>query len=675
MPELLRLLLRQGNYFPFMCIITFSFVLPFIKFILIAVTLVMATCSRRRAHLALLSLKIIKVLRVICKYQLVDVFAIVFLLTFINFVGISAEPLSAIRAYQAHCVVFIVTTHWLCHCYSETLERHQKKCDLGRCCVALSSPLLARRSPVNTTTIDGLAPNDYTTPLDTSECSTTFMSSRPSTGFFYNEQKYLKRSGIAACHGDVQQRAANDSHSLLSGYLSPHPVGLPGDFSGRPSPMKFHPEFGGKTNSRIEGPSLVGLLLGRAPPRVDPGSDALFSLSGTLNEACLQNAQILSGQSGVLSQTAGEEVSNVDMGRTNYLRCSLLECRVRILFLVLSCCIFFFSMLVCWIRPIMQVSVVPGQQRDFAIDTLTMSLGNVFWRMYSLGYVASGCGTIVVFPLIVTFVSFAASLGSLVGACFLQRSEQSCASFGASNVLSAASPQAPCRIPVASGRAIYVTRTLSSISALAGDVAMPDVLSMGLLTAFFIFNSIDFFGARIPGVSLGRPNSMLERLLWNFSGFWGILALGFSASQVHRLSTPFEGFSQDMRVPLRKVQSSCFSGIPSPLSCAVRQRSLKRSRDVVSDDSDEFFPDEFLTDCLPTRVTPADTMPASACISTTRPHESIYRKTVSFWLILHGCARVIISLTLVLPIWLKPVETVDVDLSNVVSQHSPAADL
>lgn len=675
MPALLRLLLRQGNYFPFMCIITFSFVLPFIKFILIAATLVMATCCRRRAHLALLPLKIVRVLRVICKYQLVDVFAIIFLLTFINFVGISAEPLSAVRAYQAHCLVFIVTTHWLCHCYSEAFERHQQKCDLGRCCVALSSPLLARRSPVNTTTVDGLAPNGCTTPLDASECSTTFMSSRPSTGSFHNEQKYLKRSGIAPCHRDVHQRAANDSHSLLPGYLSPQPVGLPGDFSGLPSPMKFHPEFSGETNSRIEGPSLVRLLLGRRLLRVDPGSHALFSLSSTSSDACLGDGQILSGQSRVPSQTAGEAVSNVDMGRTNYSRCSLLECRVRILFLVLSCCIFFFAMLICWVRPIMQVSVVPGQQRDFAIDTLTMSLGNIFWRMYSLGYVASGCGTIVVFPLVVTFVSFAASLGSLVGSCFLHRSEQSCASLRASNVLSAASPQAPCRIPVVGGRAIYVTRTLSGISALVGDVAMPDVLSMGLLTAFFIFNSIDFFGARIPGVSLGQPNSMLERLLWNFSGFWGILALGFSASQVHRLSQPFEGVSQDMRLPLRKIQSSSSSGIPSALSCAVRQRSLKRSRDVVSDDSDEFFPDEFLTDCLPTRATRADTVPASACISTIRPHESSSWKTVSFWLILHGCARVIISLTLVLPIWLKPMETVDVDLSNVVSQHSPVADL
>ncbi|OEH76302.1 hypothetical protein cyc_06732 [Cyclospora cayetanensis] len=294
-----------------------------------------------------------------------------------------------------------------------------------------------------------------------------------------------------------------------------------------------------------------------------------------------------------------------------------------------------------------------------------MSLGDVFWRLYSMGYVTTGCGIIVVFPILATLLLYVASLGSLVGECaicWVTELAPDTAFSGLNNAafigLSSMSSNGR--------RSMHVTKVMSCVATAVGDIAMPDVQSIGLLTAYLIMNNVDFFGARLPSASRRQPTGGLEALLWNFNGFWAMVAFGISASQVHRLSTSFTYTFQCLSMDNMQA-SDCQSPTSSaadvvlqrsPLCDDVGSLASKRRPTTRAEDTLSVEPTEHAAPADPLQATPVS-FPVHA-----RGLNRTYRKRL-FRLLFHGCVRIVISVTLLLPVWLQPLEVVDVDLGIV----------
>ncbi|XP_026192872.1 uncharacterized protein LOC34622834 [Cyclospora cayetanensis] len=220
-------------------------------------------------------------------------------------------------------------------------------------------------------------------------------------------------------------------------------------------------------------------------------------------------------------------------------------------------------------------------------------------------------------------------------------------------------------------RAMHVTKVMSCVATAVGDIAMPDVQSIGLLTAYLIMNNVDFFGARLPSASRRQPTGGLEALLWNFNGFWAMVAFGISASQVHRLSTSFTYTFQCLSMDNMQA-SDCQSPTSSaadvvlqrsPLCDDVGSLASKRRPTTRAEDTLSVEPTEHAAPADPLQATPVS-FPVHA-----RGLNRTYRKRL-FRLLFHGCVRIVISVTLLLPVWLQPLEVVDVDLGIVNKELS-----
>lgn len=680
---LVRLLLHQRNYIPFACTTLFSFVIPIAKFILITVTLVLATCCRGRAYSVSIPLKTARVLIVICKYQLVDAFSVILLVTFINFVGISVEPLFAAQAYLAYCLLSIVTTQWLCHCYSETFER-SKMANHGDFAISFSNPLLPRHA-------DGFSHEGCTTPVNLPEGCTTLPSRKTAASLSLSalagsDAEDQPCSSVLWHQQDIRQRPIRRACSPSPGYMSPISVSLLVESAGH----NLQEDNGRARDLPRVHSGHLRVLWDRACLCRTRGAQPIAFLHLFLTSAC-QGALCLLRRLGwflrrllrSLFVTGGGAIprqpnyhSSVGLLGSGFSRGQFSERLVRTFFLVLLLCVSTFALLVCWVRPILEVALVPGQQRGFAIETSLRSLGDVFWRLYSMGHVFSGCGIMVVFPVLATFILYAASIGTLVGECILQWSAGSYGSDAASyQRLADDSFTDPGSLSGKRRLAIYVTKTLSYISAFVGDLAMPDVQSIGLVTSYFIVNNIDFFGARLPGVPLGEPAGALDRLLWNFSGFWAMLAFGVSASQVHRISLPFEGNSHDALALAYSVESSrrpsaTLSGatfgpeehVLYELGEEIRGSISNRGPPLGVEGSSAGGRSE-----LPPAEEPMPCTNSNFMV----PLRDLGRKRKShlFGVLLHGCIRIAVSLALLLPIWLQPAEVLDIDLLAVVRAH------
>lgn len=555
--NILGLLRDHRNYFALGCIIVFSITFPLIKFFLTIFSLVLATCCPRGTCSVFLPHKIIRFILVVSKYQLADVFLFLLLMTFVDFFSISVEPLSAAYSYLCYCLLSIFTAQWLCVCYSEAVERRMLFTN-PRFRGPLSSPLLPKQTRqsfagVNYPGEEGMGLMDCdgrTSPPRLTDFSTAL----PSQGSAASSSPVLTagstledqpQGGFSWAQQDIRHRGTEEmGHSRprsLSSVTVDPPLRLQSSTHAHAHEPALQPNnhrdtvgrrtYWGTRNGAYICPlrqARVTVFAVRFLSRAYQAAICLFSKIGSL---FLQLIRMFYANNGANC------LSCLGPPGREFAKCCFSECLARIFFLTMLLCISTFALLVCWVQPILEVAVVPGQQRGFSIETSTRSLGDVFWRLYSTGNVLSGCGILLVFPVLATFVVFAASIGTTAGACFLKWS---------SRRLAGAAPVHPRSAPGSRGGAIYVTKVLSYFSAVVGDVAMPDVQTFGLLAIFFIVNSIDFFAARIPGRAPDQPTNGWARLLCSFSGFWAMIAFGISASQVHRLSISFKGYPQDI---------------------------------------------------------------------------------------------------------------------------------
>lgn len=663
MPRLLHLLLDQGDYVPFLCIFTFSFVIPLLKFAFITASLVASACCRQWPYSGSFPLKIATVLRVLAKYQLVDVFSTIILTGFIDFVGISAEPLFAARAYQAYSLLSIITIQWLCYCYSETLERSK----LTECCrrahLALRSPLLPRGIPVSA----NITLNGCTAPMDSSSEGPTALSSRRLPALIsLASVEDLQSSRFHCCSQGVQQRASHYSHASLPHNSYPSAANTTAEFSGYFSSADTQPANVGFKKVPVGSDGDVDAVEKRDSCRLVRAADVTTSIMAFPRDPCLRSGRFLDELPHALPRIPEAAVPDelelllgaALLGST-YPRCSFSECLLRMFFLACSFCISAFAAFICWVRPVMNVSLVPGKQRGFAVETSVMSLGDVFWKLYSMGHQWNDCIIIAVFPLLAALVLYVASIGTMASACLAYWAARGSEQLPASTMPERASQTSPSSTMNIAQKAMHVMKALSNISAFLGDIAMPDVQSIAVLACYFIANSIDFLGARLPGTPLGQPSCTPERLLWNFSGFWAMMALGLSASQVQRFAISFDDVCRDMRA-LFHNEAAKDHFFPSSLLVANAgspRTMLGGGRSSIRDG------------CLDdgaVAYSPVLTMPKENSSITTRSRR---RRSPSFGLILHGCIRLAVSVALLLPIWLRPTEIVDVDLGIVVSLY------
>ncbi|CDI82875.1 hypothetical protein, conserved [Eimeria acervulina] len=439
-------------------------------------------------------LKIATVLRVLAKYQLVDVFSTIILTGFIDFVGISAEPLFAARAYQAYSLLSIITIQWLCYCYSETLERSK----LTECCrrahLALRSPLLPRGIPVSA----NITLNGCTAPMDSSSEGPTALSSRRLPALIsLASVEDLQSSRFHCCSQGVQQRASHYSHASLPHNSYPSAANTTAEFSGYFSSADTQPANVGFKKVPVGSDGDVDAVEKRDSCRLVRAADVTTSIMAFPRDPCLRSGRFLDELPHALPRIPEAAVPD----------------ELELLL-------------------VMNVSLVPGKQRGFAVETSVMSLGDVFWKLYSMGHQWNDCIIIAVFPLLAALVLYVASIGTMASACLAYWAARGSEQLPASTMPERASQTSPSSTMNIAQKAMHVMKALSNISAFLGDIAMPDVQSIAVLACYFIANSIDFLGARLPGTPLGQPSCTPERLLWNFSGFWAMMALGLSASQV-----------------------------------------------------------------------------------------------------------------------------------------------
>lgn len=667
--HLLQLLLRQRSYIPFVCTFVCSFVLPILKFTLITISLVLATCLSHHSISRWLPYKTLRVLAVTCKYELVDVYSVILLVTFIDFVGISVKPLFASQAYLCYCLVSLLCTQWLCHCYKETYEFSKPKyarpfsvslsnallppC-FSFCCSEMEEVKFGESSMI-LGDIYGCSQMHFEK-FDTCSLSDS-VSDSSAQGQQYNSRQEHQL--------DVRQRVTRNSDSPCAGLLS------------------VSHEQSSATRAELTANRSTGIfriLRSQAWILWDRTSShqiqwarplacfGLLVLCAYRSALAFLYRSVLRRPRNPLART-GQAVANL---ATHHISIGLssqglfLETLLRVFFLSVLLCISTFALLVCWIRPILEIALVPGQQRGFAIETSTRSLRDIFWRLYSMGHVVSGCGILLVFPVLATFVMYISSIGATVGACRLQRSAQKAvAGFNFSRRENDGLLVGNRRWSHKRRGTIRAVGLLCRVSSFAGDIAMPDVQSIGLLTSYFIVNNIDFFGARLPKVSPGEPRSFLELLVRNISGFLAMLAFGVSASQVQTLSTSFEGFSQQVR-EFENARDG---------SLAARTGPLERRSNEEHEDESQYLP-AVLYESLRADNSSA-TMMTTAYTSTSEVDAGHMRasgdsrkgcKASIAKVLFGGTIRVAVALVLLLPIWQRPVEVLDIDLSVVVSR-------
>lgn len=670
LPRLLHLLLEQRDYVPFVCIFVFSFFLPLLKFALITGTLVSSACCRRRSLSVTLPLKIAVVLRVVAKYQLVDVFSTTILVSFINFVGVSAEPLFAAQAYQAYCLFSIITIQWLCHCYSDMLDRRKMAGCCWRVQAALRNPLLPRFIPMRIRMLEGTI-DERATPLDFAEDSGGLLTPGLPMVPPLASTEGTQRTRLHWCSQCVRQRNSSHVYSLSRCNTYWESVNRSIEFSSYANPAGLHCASGGAKHVPLGGSCDVCTIFERDVSLAARGPDLPASLLTFPHDLCGRGGHFVNCYPHALFRipeaAAPDEPAHISrdafLGPTQS-RCCFSGCLLRMFFLSCSFCISALAALICWVRPILQVALVPGKLRGFAIETCEMSLGDVFWRLYSMGHMWSGCTIIAVFTVLATLMLYVACMCTLASASVVYWTTRSSNQLQVSTVpgnVSQRSHSGPINI---AEKAMRMTKAFSDVSVFLGDIAMPDVQSIGLLACYCIANNIDFLGARLPGAPIGSPNGTLEKLLWNFSGFWAMVALGVSASQVHRLSVSFDDVRQDMGPLFHTKDNNDFPNIfftrsrPNPGSPHPLLRNSGRGgiRELILEDAPAARPPELS----------ALTENSNFFNWTLRRRR---HRSCSFGLILHGCIRMVVSVALLLPIWLKPADIVDVDLGLVVSHY------
>ncbi|KAL8449272.1 hypothetical protein Emed_003256 [Eimeria media] len=374
-----------------------------------------------------------------------------------------------------------------------------------------------------------------------------------------------------------------------------------------------------------------------------------------------------------------------------------LESVLRVTFLLLLFLISCFSLLVSWVRPVLEVALVPGQERAFAIDVSSRSLQEVFERLYTMGHVFTGCGMLFVFPLLSTCIVYLSSMGAAAGAALLewQLAKRAAAAAAAGGPppprggpppLQPGGPSPPLGGPpfLQPGgpwfrkrrRLLETTQLLSRISVWVGDIAAPDVQSIGLLTSFFIMNNLDFFAARLPPAPLTPPHTSLytattlPSLLANFSGFLALVAFGVASSQVHRLVAPFDEVLADLQEGEERLRGQTAQGFKAggeteELQLLVEDQEEQKQQFIEETVSRSPSLDGPL---FPRRRLVSPFSPPSPSLSLDDNDKQKRRKTRFCVVWLHGGIRLVLAMLLLLPVWQQPPEVVDLDLHAVNKQ-------
>ncbi|KAL8429143.1 hypothetical protein ACSSS7_006770 [Eimeria intestinalis] len=689
--DLLRLLRHQQNYVPFISTLVFSFFLPVVKFTLIIFTLIVAVCCRGHAYSVWLPLRVIRILVVVCKYQLVDAFSVILLVTFINYVGVEVEPLLASQAYLLYCLLAIINTQWLSHCYLETWKRNTWRGGHRRLLQSLTSP--APADLLSLPKESACKRRQLAAPLLPQATAADESLLGSSSG---EEQSHSKKREVTSLSSFAFRRRRGSSPSsahphdscVSIGSLTP-PIAALQPLDEAVDPIEPHESAwidvsSARRGSRICGGAIFSLL-GRLLQR------PFSCLSSMRHGACRtvfccswraahRSPSILSEHDMHIGEvTGGGGADTTSAAAIAKARC--LESVLRVTFLVLLFLISCFSLLVCWVRPVLEVALVPGQERAFAIDVSSRSLQEVFSRLYTMGHLFTGCGMLFVFPLLATCIVYLSSMGAEGGAAILQwQLAKRAAAAGP-----AEGPPPPLLRRESGGgplqrwgapwfrrrrRLLETTQLLSRVSEWVGDIAAPDAQSIGLLTSFFIMNNLDFFAARLPPAPLTpletSPGTAttLQRLFSNHSGFLALVAFGVASSQVHRLVEPFEQLLLDLQEGEERLREEA-AQLPYPGGGTEElQLPVEEQKGPISQEG--AFPCSSLEAPLLVRRRIASPFsPPSPLHSSGDSDEKKRRKTRFVAICLHGGIRLALAVLLLLPIWQRPPEVVDLDLPAV----------
>ncbi|KAL8455017.1 hypothetical protein Emag_001144 [Eimeria magna] len=614
----------------------------------------------------------------------------------IRITGVEVEPLLASQAYLLYCILAIVNTQWLSHCYSENWKRSTCTGGRRRCFRSLINPASADIHSLRNPWGNACKQDQLAAPLLPRATAANEVLQESSSD---EEKCHSTGRGKISSSSAVQRRGG----SSLS---ASHPDNSCVSFNSLAPPVAALQPPDGEVY--LNGPyqGLAGIEASSTRPRSHVCGGVCFSLfrrlllgaysslTSMVHAACravfccsFRAAHRNARSSSVNDMNVGEVTRGgagivASAAATAKSRC--LESVLRVMFLLLLFLISCFSLLVCWIRPVLEVALVPGQERAFAIDVSSRSLEEVFKRLYTMGHVFTGCGMLFVFPLLSTCIVYLSSLGAAAGAAVLEwqlakRVATAGPAGGPSPSLLWEEGAGP-PPPQPGGpwfrrrkRLLETTQLLSRVSVWVGDIAAPDVQSIGLLTSFFIMNNLDFFAARLPPAPLITPETSLytaptlQRLLSNYSGFLALVAFGVASSQVHRLVEPFDELLRDLQegeemLVRQAAQRPYTGGETEELQLLVEDQKQYFSEEANSRSS------SLEARLFPMRRIVSPLSPPSPSYTSEDSDKKKRRKTRFSAVCLHGGLRAVLAMLLLLPVWQRPPEVVDLDLHAVNKQ-------
>lgn len=660
--DILRLLWIRADYIPFGCTMLFSFLVPVCKFLVAALMLCLAAFGSNSCRSRWVPYKIMTVLRTVCKYQLVDAFSVLLIITFINLVGIEADLLAAAYSYLCYCFFSILSTQWMCHSFAEgsILARRTVHCSKA---ISLSCPLLQKQD--NMEIEEGALCNikdspclyAHATQREAASHEKARVSSFTETLFHggstnATEITLEKRSDVML-RGIISRRSrkvsemqqlgqadmADDLVHEIEGsvYNIDRPDHLESCESGQCHRGEDGQWFSGWDHHLYSMTAVfrpIRFLCTTIATPVRIGVSICSSVFRTI--CCFCRPCFYRG----LSQRRERPYSfpfieNDRMYRGNG---DIMESKLRTILLFLTFAVFNLSLWVLWNRPIITVSIVPGRHRDFAIDSWDCSFGDVIRSLYSR-HLFSACVLFVVFPIITTLFLYVSCICTMMGLWILDSGP-------------AGSARMDSFMHHKSKAAVFVVKHGSFISGLLADLAMADVLALGLVTAFFIINNVDFLGARIPVSGAAEPSGILRLL----NGFGAAMAMGISASQVHSLQVPREAVADRLMAYSEVRAHGC-----DDLRCTHQVSNLGTPGygDSALPVSQRGVPSYLFACSESKRMFPGDAIGVNGA----KKANSAYSKRR---VLLNGCVRLLAAALLLHPCWLESAGILVINIEQVV---------
>ncbi|PFH35287.1 hypothetical protein BESB_061740 [Besnoitia besnoiti] len=523
-------------------------------------------------------------LRFISKYQLVDVYVVIFMVVFLHFALLRATPLPSAFSFLAYCLLSIFATESLYFVFTafprDTASRSASPVPTASLPPPPQSPSsLASRLPPRplqapwTARASGYRPPAPTVPVAAAaRAGETFGDRRgPPAKAPERAEEACRVGAVPAGELGDDRKSEGETEGTPVSALQPTVSGAP---SGCCSHRRYRP-FSAPVSAAPVGvarrqQAATSLHAGGFWASDDATSVELGDASPACL-ACSRPTTRLSVGCGSARPSCRPSCEPAKLG--------VGECFFRSFFLLFFTLIAGVSARLAWDLPLLHVSVSVGEEKEIGLDSKVLSFAQLVEESWCLGVALPAMVVLVFFPLVCAFVHLLAAALAMFLLLLLRLlvgpNTDATLAGGAEGDLEMRAARGPAsrrsrgtrRSPLlrlccrSQSLPLFLKSCISSLLAvvhLLTDWAMADVFAIGLLTAYFTFNAVHVLAASIPSVSAPSPaaasllsappaascllpaglSALLNSLADAFaprSGFWASMVFGAAACQLHQL--------------------------------------------------------------------------------------------------------------------------------------------